>query len=359
MNQKINKIIQELASSNDFQFENNLEFSNFYNGKTVLITGAAGSIGSELTKRLSLLNCKNLVLLDISESALYDLQQELYSSKVNNFQVVICDVRNKSRLDYIFSVQKPNIVFHAAAYKHVPLMEQNPYESISANVFGTCNTASLSFKYDVEKFVLISSDKAVNPTNIMGATKRIAELCVNQNKYFNSKTSFITTRFGNIIDSSGSVIPLFKKQIEKREPVTLTHIDITRYFMSIPIASNLILNSAIIGKNQETLVFDMGKPVKILDIAKAMISLAKLEYPNDINIEITGLRPGEKMHEELVFNYEVLEPTSVKGIKRIKSTNQQNEASIQKILELYSISPDLSRDLIVAKIKEIVPEFNQ
>ena len=210
MNKRISEIIQELAFSKDFQLEDNLDVYNFYNEKTILITGAAGSIGSELTKQLSVFNCKKLVLLDISESALYDLQQELFSKMISNFHVVISDVRNKTRLDHIFSVQKPDIVFHAAAYKHVPLMEQNPYEAISTNIFGTYNTASLSSKYNVEKFVLISTDKAVNPTSIMGATKRIAELCMRQNEFLESNTNFITTRFGNIIGSSGSVIPLFK-----------------------------------------------------------------------------------------------------------------------------------------------------
>ena len=258
-----------------------------YENKVLLVTGAAGSIGSELIRKLCEFNFKKLILLDNAESALYDLQQELIQNKISNFEIIVADVRNEERLDHIFNKYKPKIIFHAAAYKHVPLMEQNPYEALSVNIKGTNNTAQLAIKHGAEKFVLISTDKAVNPTNVMGATKRVAEisLCCKR-ELSKGNTKFIITRFGNVLGSNGSVIPLFKKQIENGGPITVTHKDIIRYFMTIPESCQLVLEAATMGFGGEIFVFDMGKPVKIYDLAKNMIALSGLRFPEDIDIKI-------------------------------------------------------------------------
>jgi len=327
-----------------------------YENKTVLISGAAGSIGSEIIKNL--INYRNikLVLLDIAESPLYSLQQDLNLLGVDKFVVVIADIKDHNRLENIFQEYKPDIVFHAAAYKHVPLMELNPYEAVRVNVCGTKNMANLSVAYNVNKFVLISTDKAVNPTNVMGATKRIAELFVNCLKE-KSDTKFVTTRFGNVLGSNGSVIPLFKKQIEKGGPLTVTHKEITRYFMTIREASQLVLEAATMGKGGEIFVFDMGRPVKIMDLAKNMITLSGFHFPNDIDIEVTGLRPGEKIYEELLANGEntlktyhnkiMIAKTRAFNIKKIES-----EISI-----LCNISTKKSNIDIVCKMKKLIPEY--
>lgn len=329
-----------------------------YNNQVILVTGAAGSIGSELVRKLSVYNYKKLLLLDIAESALYDLQQELLEKKISRFELIICDIRNVSRLETVFEVHKPTLVFHAAAYKHVPLMEQNPYEAVSANVLGTYNTATLSAEYGVHKFVLISTDKAVNPSNVMGATKRIAEMCVCCLKKLNTgQTKFITTRFGNVLGSNGSVIPLFKKQIEKGGPITLTHENITRYFMTIPEASQLVLEAAAMGVGQEIFVFDMGEPIKIIDLAKNMILLSGLKYPEDIDIKIVGLRPGEKIYEELLNDGENSKPTYHEKITIAKCKEFDFEMVEPKIQELCKISPTSQNIYIVSKIKDLVPEY--
>ena len=293
--------IEDLLGREPIRIDNPLLFDE-YSNKVLLVTGAAGSIGSELVRKLSVFEYKKLILLDNSESGLYNLQQELCQNKIEKFEVIVADIRNKKRLDQILNLYKPEIIFHAAAYKHVPLMEHNPFEAVSVNIGGTCNTAELGMKHGAEKFILISTDKAVNPTNVMGATKRISEMCLfSQKKMFNGKTKFVITRFGNVLGSNGSVIPLFKKQIESGGPITLTHKDIIRYFMTIPEASQLVLEAAAMGLGEEIFVFDMGKPIKIIDLAKNMIALSGLNYPTDIDIKIIGLRPGEKIYEELLI----------------------------------------------------------
>ncbi|MAX72033.1 MAG: polysaccharide biosynthesis protein, partial [Flavobacteriaceae bacterium] len=248
-----------------------------YDNKVILVTGAAGSIGSEIARKASLYNYKKLILIDNAESALYDIQQEFRQQGLENIDAIVADVRNRTRIDQIFNLYKPKIVFHAAAYKHVPLMENNPYEAVSVNIGGTRNVADIAVKHSVDKFVLISTDKAVNPTNVMGATKRIAELYVTCLKG-KGNTKFITTRFGNVLGSNGSVIPLFKKQIEKGGPLTVTHKEITRYFMTIPEACQLVLEAAAMGNGGEIYVFDMGEPIKIFNLATNMIILSGLRY---------------------------------------------------------------------------------
>ena len=270
-----------------------------YDNNVILITGAAGSIGSEIARKASLYNYKKLILVDNSESALYDIQQEFQQQDLKNIEAIVADVRNRTRIDQIFNQYKPKIVFHAAAYKHVPLMENNPYEAVNVNIMGTKNVADMAVMHSVNKFVLISTDKAVNPTNVMGASKRIAELYVSCLKG-KGQTKFITTRFGNVLGSNGSVIPLFKKQIEKGGPVTITHPDIIRYFMTIPEACQLVLEAGAMGKGGEIFIFDMGEPVKIMDLAIKMIKLAGYDPNKNIKVKITGLRPGEKLYEELL-----------------------------------------------------------
>ncbi|MCL4125780.1 UNVERIFIED_CONTAM: hypothetical protein GTU68_036905, partial [Idotea baltica] len=274
------------------------------NNKVVLVSGAAGSIGSEISRQLSSYKCKLIVLIDQAESPLYDLQQELIQKGITNFVAVVSDVRDKFKISRIFKKYKPQRVFHAAAYKHVPLMEKSPYEAIKVNVLGTKNLADLSIENKIERFVMVSTDKAVNPTNVMGASKRIAELYISCVSKKSKKTKFTTTRFGNVLGSNGSVIPLFKRQIENGGPLTVTHKEITRYFMTIPEACSLVLEAGTMGKGGEIYIFDMGKSVKIFEIAKRMIHLSGLKYPEDIDIKITGLRPGEKLYEELLANGE-------------------------------------------------------
>ena len=285
------------------------EVVNFIKNKKVLVTGAGGSIGSELSRQIGNLNPKELILVDIYENNVYAIQQELLRKYHNlNLKVLIASVRDKKRMDEIFNTYKPEIVFHAAAHKHVPLMEDSPCEAIKNNVFGTLNTAKISAKYNVERLVLISTDKAVNPTNIMGATKRCCEMIVQMlNK--NSETEFVAVRFGNVLGSNGSVIPLFKKQIEEGGPVTVTHPKITRFFMTIPEAVSLVLEAGAIAKGGEIFVLNMGEPVKILDLAENLIKLSGFEPNVDIKIEITGLRPGEKLYEEILMDEEGLTST--------------------------------------------------
>jgi FlaA1/EpsC-like NDP-sugar epimerase len=277
-------------------------------GQIIMVTGGAGSIGSEIVRQIANYDYKSLIIIDQAESALYDLQQELKQNGFHNFIPMVGDIRDKNRMNTFFQEYKPTMVFHAAAYKHVPLMEYNAYEAIKVNIAGTKMLVDLSLNYNVEKFVFVSTDKAVNPSNVMGATKRIAEMyisCMHQE----NKTKFITTRFGNVLGSNGSVIPLFKKQIENGGPLTVTHKDITRYFMTIPEASQLVLEAAAMGRGGEIFIFDMGKSVRIFDLAVNMIKLSGLRYPEDIDIKFTGLRPGEKLYEELLANGENTLPT--------------------------------------------------
>ena len=278
--------------------------------KVVFISGAAGSIGSELVRQILPFNPKKIVLIDQAESPLYDLETELtrLKSKSNLLSELVLEtinISNKIQLEKLFGIHLPEIIFHAAAYKHVPLMEKNPFKAVEVNVFGTKSIADLASKYKVGKFVMVSTDKAVNPTNVMGASKRLAEIYVQAlNSHHTNETRYIVTRFGNVLGSNGSVIPLFKKQIAAGGPVTVTHPDIIRYFMTIPEASQLVLEAGTMGKGGEVFVFDMGEPVKIVDLAKRMIKLSGFELDKQIEIEFTGLRPGEKLYEELLGNQE-------------------------------------------------------
>ena len=323
--------------------------------KSILVTGGAGSIGSEIVRQICNYSYKSLIVLDSAESALYDLQQELKQNGFHNFIPIVTDIRDKNRMNALFGEHKPNVVFHAAAYKHVPLMEYNSYEAIKINIGGTKNVADLSVIHGVEKFVFVSTDKAVNPTNVMGATKRIAEMYISCMQKEN-KTKFITTRFGNVLGSNGSVIPLFRKQIEKGGPLTLTHKDITRYFMTIPEASQLVLEAGAMGDGGEIFIFDMGESVKIFDLAKNMIKLSGLRYPDDIDIKITGLRPGEKLYEELLANGENTLPTYHQKIKISKVRDVEYAKVRSKIDELCITNMFFSGNT-VKLMKEIVPEY--
>mgnify|MGYP003667767778 FL=1 len=334
---------------------NNSKIAMELMNKSIIVTGGAGSIGSEIVRQISNYSYKSLIIIDSAESALYDLQQELKQNGCHNFIPIVSDIRDKNRMNALFGEHRPNIVFHAAAYKHVPLMEYNSYEAIKINIGGTKNVADLSVVHGVEKFVFVSTDKAVNPTNVMGATKRIAEMYISCMQKEN-KTKFITTRFGNVLGSNGSVIPLFRKQIEKGGPLTLTHKDITRYFMTIPEASQLVLEAGAMGEGGEIFIFDMGESVKIYDLAKNMIKLSGLSYPEDIDIKITGLRPGEKLYEELLANGENTLPTYHQKIKISKVRDVEYSKVRSKIDELCITNMFFSGNT-VKLMKEIVPEY--
>lgn len=346
--------IEDLLGRAPIQIDNP-NLINEFNNETVVITGAAGSIGSELVKQLSHFDVRHLVLIDQAESALYDLQQDLKQNGKFNFTAIVADIRDGLRIDGIFQEHKPTMVFHAAAYKHVPFMEASPYESIKINVNGTKILADISSRYNVKKFVFISTDKAVNPTSVMGATKRMAEMyisCLQKE----SKTKFITTRFGNVLGSNGSVIPLFKKQIENGGPLTLTHKDITRYFMTIPEASQLVLEAGTMGKGGEIFIFDMGASVKIYYLALNMIKLSGLRFPEDIDIKITGLRPGEKLYEELLANGENTLSTYHKKIM-ISKTREIDYEKVKADIESLCITNRFQNNNIVLKMKQLIPEY--
>lgn len=327
------------------------------NNKTILVTGAAGSIGSEITRQLAKYSYKELIIVDQSESPLYDLQQELIHKKTKKFTAIVADVRDKNRMRQIFEKFKPQKVYHAAAYKHVPLMEDSPYESVRVNVLGTKIIGDLSIEFNVERFVMVSTDKAVNPTNIMGATKRIAEMYISCLSSKNTETKFTITRFGNVLGSNGSVIPLFKKQIENGGPLTVTHKEITRYFMTIPEACSLVLEAGTMGKGGEVYIFDMGKSIKIFDIAKRMISLSGLNYPKDIDIKITGLRPGEKLYEELLANGENTLKTYHEKIMIAKTQPLHCNKVIEDINKLCAENLNQQNYKVVEIMKDIVPEY--
>ena len=325
--------------------------------KTVLVTGAAGSIGSEICRQLLQYNPKKIIMLDQAESPMYDLQFELrnnepYKKHIDAMEFVIANVKDQPRMEEVFEKFRPNLVYHAAAYKHVPFMEENPYEAIYVNVFGTKNVADLAIKYQASKFVMISTDKAVNPTNVMGATKRMAEIYIQSRS--TDITHFVTTRFGNVLGSNGSVIPLFKKQLAAGGPLTVTHKDIIRYFMTIPEACNLVLEADAMGEGGDIFVFDMGKPVKIYDMAKKMIQLSGLK---DIEIKEIGLRPGEKLYEEFLATKENNIPTYHPKILRAEVRKYKLEDIDREYGELQDIMYTLDDRQIVAKMKSIVPEF--
>lgn len=332
--------------------------------KTILVTGAAGSIGSEICRQLAHFPIKKLICLDAAETPMHDLRLELEEKyKELDFVPIIGDVRNPDRVDYVFRNWHPQVVFHAAAYKHVPLMEENPCEAVRTNVFGTRVIADAAVSYGVEKFVMISTDKAVNPTNIMGCSKRLAEIYVQSLSVAISKgalagnTKFITTRFGNVLGSNGSVIPRFCDQIAKGGPVTVTHPDIIRYFMTIPEACRLVLEAGTMGKGGEIFIFDMGEPVKIADLAKRMIELSGLQVDKDIEIKYTGLRPGEKLYEELLSNKENTKETPHEKI-RVAAVR---EYAYKDVVEHFDLLAELSLHVhilpMVKEMKSFVPEF--
>ncbi|MGV6861276.1 MAG: polysaccharide biosynthesis protein [Putridiphycobacter sp.] len=348
--------IENLLGREPIKLDKDLLAEEFRN-KKILVTGAAGSIGQEIVKQLTHYEPSKIILLDQAESPLYDLQMELKEKeKLYLTETVIGDIRNLERLENVFRTFKPQIVFHAAAYKHVPLMEENPSEAILTNVKGSKNLVDLAVKYKVEKFVQVSTDKAVNPTNVMGCSKRIAEIYA-QAMNSQSDTKFITTRFGNVLGSNGSVIPLFKRQIEAGGPLTVTDKRITRFFMTIPEACQLVLEAGLMGIGGEIFVFDMGESVKIYDLALKMIKLSGLEVGKDIEIKITGLRPGEKLYEELLANDENTLPTHHPQILKAKVRTYDFEEISKNIDELNAMFVDQVNDEIVGKMKAIVPEF--
>ncbi len=332
--------------------------------KTILITGAAGSIGSEIVRQVLNFNPKNVIVLDHAETPLHNLCLETQAMNVSTKIVaVIADVRSKKALDKVFKNYTPHVVFHAAAYKHVPLMEENPSQAIQTNIKGTKNLADLACKYHVKKFVMVSTDKAVNPSNVMGASKRIAEKYVqslflkNQRQNIQGGTKFITTRFGNVLGSNGSVVPLFTKQIAEGGPVTITHQDIIRYFMTIPEACQLVLEAGAMGNGGEIYIFDMGKPVRIIDLARKMIKLAGFIPDKEIKIKIVGLRPGEKLYEELLNDTSKTLPTYHNKIMIAQEIQDEYENLHIDVDELIGIADFYENDDIVAKMKKIVPEF--
>ncbi|MEP7164085.1 MAG: nucleoside-diphosphate sugar epimerase/dehydratase [Ferruginibacter sp.] len=352
--------IEELLERDEISLPNDI-LQGTYQNATVLVTGAAGSIGSEICRQLAKLQFKKLILLDQSESGLFDLEYELKNKDKRNLdlQIEIASVRDKIRMKKVFSNHKPDIVFHAAAYKHVPLMEVFPCEAILTNVFGTRLIAELSLFYNVKKFVLISTDKAVNPTNIMGATKRISEMFIQAlSDNDNAKTQFIITRFGNVLGSAGSVVATFKKQINEGGPITITHPEITRYFMTIPEASKLVLEAGKIGRSGDILLFDMGKPVKILDLATRMIQLAGLKPIEDIAIIQTQLRPGEKMFEELFKESEEFIETDHPRILKAKKCSKSNTELISLLDDLEKEAISHNNEMIPFILRKMLPEFN-
>ena len=332
------------------------EIMGYVAGKVVLVTGGGGSIGSELCRQVAAHEPKQLIIFDIYENNAYDIQQELKNKfPALDLTVLIGSVRNTHRMNSIFEKYRPDIVYHAAAHKHVPLMEDSPNEAIKNNVFGTYKTALAADRYGVKRFVLISTDKAVNPTNIMGASKRICEMII-QMMNRHSKTEFVAVRFGNVLGSNGSVIPLFKKQIEKGGPVTVTHPDIIRYFMTIPEAVSLVLQAGALAKGGEIFVLDMGEPVKILDLAENLIRLSGYKPYEDIDIEFTGLRPGEKLYEELLMSEEGLQETANKLI-HIGKPIEFDDDKFREQLDALKKAAEHDSASIRQLVKEIVPTY--
>jgi FlaA1/EpsC-like NDP-sugar epimerase len=334
---------------------NNIKTQEYLKNKKILISGGCGSIGSEIVKQLLYLEINNLIIVDNSECGIFELKNEVKEYfKNNQVKFHLADILDSHRLDRIFINEKPEIIYHCAAYKHVPIMEDNPWESIKVNIMGTKNIADISIKYKVEKFLMISTDKAVNPTNVMGASKRVSEIYIN-NLNRQSDTQFITTRFGNVLGSSGSVIPTFIKQINKYKKIDITHKDIIRYFMTIPEAAQLVLYASTIGRRGQILMFDMGEPVKIYDLAQNII---KNYTNNDIQINISGLRAGEKLYEELLCNGE---NTLGTDNEHIKISKHRDEIDYNLFLENYNSLIETYKYLnpieIKTKLKKLVPEY--
>lgn len=364
ISQKIKTIqIEDLLERKPILLDSKL-ISKQLKDKVILISGAAGSIGSEIVRQVISFNPKTILILDHAETPLHHLSLEIQSHVSSTTIVtIIADVRNKEVLNSIFKIHLPQVVYHAAAYKHVPLMEENPSQAILTNIEGTKNLADLSCLYKVKKFVMISTDKAVNPSNVMGASKRIAEKYVQSLQFKNESdgekktTKFITTRFGNVLGSNGSVVPLFTKQIASGGPITITHPDIIRYFMTIPEACQLVLEAGAMGNGGEIYIFDMGKPVKIIDLARKMIKLAGFTPEKDIKIAIVGLRPGEKLYEELLNNTSKTLPTYHEKIMIAEEILDDFNALNHSITELIESANQFDNDRMVAQMKQIVPEF--
>ena len=355
--QKIRKVDVEDLLGRDSIRINLDEISGYIKNKTVLVTGGGGSIGSELCRQISKYEPKELIIFDIYENNAYQIQQELRRSYPDlNLTVLIGSVRDRERVNDLFAKHRPNLVFHAAAHKHVPLMEDSPAEAIKNNVFGTFNVATAASEYGAEKMVLISTDKAVNPTNIMGASKRMCELIIEMMND-NSDTEFVAVRFGNVLGSNGSVIPLFKKQIEHGGPVTVTHKDIIRYFMTIPEAVSLVLQAGSYAKGGEIFVLDMGDPVRIDDLARNMIKLSGFEPDVDIKVEYTGLRPGEKLFEELLLNTEGIEKTP-NDLIFIGHPSKVSKEELLSHLDVLKNAEKMTQDELRNEIHSIVKEFN-
>ena len=358
----INFKISDLLDRNSIVLDKT-PISKQLKNKVILITGAAGSIGSEITRQIIHFEPKEIIILDQAETPLHYLKAEIEKIVSDTkISTIISDVRNKETLKEVFIRYMPEVVFHAAAYKHVPMMEENPSQAIFANVLGTKNTADLSLEFGVNNFVHVSTDKAVNPSNVMGASKRIAEIYI-QSLYHNLKekkklkTKFITTRFGNVLGSNGSVVPLFTEQIQNGGPITITHPDIIRYFMTIPEACQLVLEAGAMGNGGEIFIFDMGKPVKIIDLAKKMIRLAGLIPDKDIAIKIVGLRPGEKLYEELLNDTTKVMPTHNDKILIVESICKDYSLLSKEIDAIIALSNSSDNTAIVLKMKSIVPEF--
>ncbi|WP_394766933.1 polysaccharide biosynthesis protein [Ferruginibacter sp.] len=351
--------IEELLERDEIILPNDLSKAN-YKDAIILVTGAAGSIGSEICRQLIGHEVKKLILLDQAESGLFDLEYELRQKGMRQgIQVEVASVRDYMRIKKLFITHQPDIVFHVAAYKHVPLMECFSSEAVLTNIFGTKVIADLSMLHSVKKFVLVSTDKAVNPTNVMGATKRVSEIYIQSlNDRIESNTEFITTRFGNVLGSAGSVVATFKKQISEGGPVTITHPEITRYFMTIPEAAKLVLQAGKIGRSSDILLFDMGKPVKIMDLATRMIQLAGLLPGKDISIQCTSLRPGEKMFEELFKDSEEFAPTSHPKILRAKKCSDTNPDFYSLLIKLEAAAIAHSNEMIAPLLGKMLPEFN-
>jgi nucleoside-diphosphate-sugar epimerase len=354
--------IEDLLERNPIVMDNS-SLSEDLEGKTIMVTGAAGSIGSEIVRQVLKFKPREVVLVDQAETPLHSLSLEVLETHPDADAVTImADIRNKDVMRSVFSQYKPDMVYHAAAYKHVPMMENNPSQAIFTNIMGTKNLADLSVEFEVKKFVMVSTDKAVNPSNVMGASKRIAEKYVQSlhNQLLRSnrlKTRFITTRFGNVLGSNGSVVPLFTKQIEQGGPITITHPDIIRYFMTIPEACQLVLEAGTMGNGGEIFIFDMGKPVKILDLANKMIKLAGLTPEKDIKVQFTGLRPGEKLYEELLNDTSKTLPTYHEKITIFQDQIEDFNYINGNIHELINLGNSYSNNDMVRKMKAILPEF--
>ncbi len=363
LSNQIQKIqIEDILDREPIKLDNKLVAKELYN-KCIIVTGGAGSIGSEIVRQVSNYKPSKLIILDQAESPLYRIQLEIANNFPNlNFEAVIADVRDLEILESIFKKYKPQVIYHAAAYKHVPLMEKYPNQAVTTNVFGTKNVTDLALKYEAEKFVMVSTDKAVNPSNVMGATKRVAEIYVQalqEQAKINpiNKTQYVTTRFGNVLGSNGSVVPLFKRQLEKGGPLTITHPDIIRYFMTIPEACQLVLEAGAMGNGGEVFIFDMGKAVKIIDLAKKIILLAGYQPYKDIDIQVIGLRPGEKLYEELLNDKSETLPTYNEKIMIATVESCEYSQITKNIEDLEKNIQDKDIDALVQKMKNIVPEF--